>query len=90
MCLLATLVHFYYSLMRSGVLSTPLTSSEPHGLPILLQLRNQRVALSDNILVLPIFIVRPIRLNDGVDAVDGAGDAIGGDELGEVTRSMSV
>lgn len=38
----------------------------------------------DHISVLLILIIRPVRLDDAVDAVDGAGDAVRGDEFGEI------
>ena len=39
----------------------------------------------DHIGVLLILIIRPVRLDDAVDAVDGAGDAVCGDEFGEIS-----
>jgi hypothetical protein len=52
-----------------------------------LQLGDQLVALAHHVLVLLVLVVGPVRLDDAVagDAVDGAGDAAGGDELCEVT-----
>jgi hypothetical protein len=52
-----------------------------------LQLRNQLVALANNILVLLVFVVRSVRLDDtlAVDAVDGAWNPAAGNELGQVT-----
>jgi len=66
--------------------SRPLASPQPHGLAVLLQFGDQLVALADDILVLLVLVVGPVRLNDATagDAVNGAGDAAGGDELGEV------
>ena len=43
----------------------------------------------DHISVLLILIIRPVRLDDAVDAVDGAGDAVRGDEFGEIA-GMSI
>jgi hypothetical protein len=56
-----------------------------------LQLRNQLVALADNVLVLLVLVVGSVRLDDALarDAVNGAGDAAGGNESGEVTASES-
>ena len=67
--------------------SSPLTSPQPDGLAVLLQLGDQLVALAHHVLVLLVLVVGPVRLDDAVagDAVNGAGDAAGGDELGEVT-----
>ncbi len=64
--------------------SPPLTPPQPHSLPILLQLSNQPVPLLDDIRILLILIVRPVRLDDLVDAVDGAGDAVCGYEFCEI------
>jgi hypothetical protein len=52
-----------------------------------LQLGDQLVALTHHVLVLLVLVVRPVRLDDALagDAVNGAGDAAGGDEFGEVT-----
>jgi hypothetical protein len=51
-----------------------------------LQLGNQLVALADDILILLVLVVGAVRLNDATarDAVNGARDAAGGDELGKV------
>lgn len=38
----------------------------------------------DDVGVLLVLVVRAVRLDDAVDAVDGAGDAVCCDELGEV------
>ena len=40
----------------------------------------------DHIGVLLVLIVRAVGLDDAVDAVDGTGDTIGGDEFGEVAE----
>ena len=39
----------------------------------------------DDISVLLILIIRAVRFDDAVDAVNGAGDAVSGDEFGKVT-----
>lgn len=69
----------------------PLTSPQPDGLPILLQLSDELVALAHHVLVLLVLVVRPVRLDDAVarDAVDRAGDAAGGNKLGEVTMAVT-
>lgn len=66
----------------------PLTSPQPHRLTVLLQLGNQLVALADDVLVLLVLVVGAVRLNDATarDAVNGAGNAAGGDELGKVAE----
>jgi len=65
----------------------PFTAPQPHGLTVLLQLRNQLVTLANDILVLLVLVVGSVRLNDTLpgDAVDGAGDATGGDEASKIT-----
>lgn len=66
------------------IISSPLTPPQSHRLPVLLQFRNEPVTLLDDVCVLLVLVVGPVRLDDFVDAVDGAGDAVCGDELGEV------
>ena len=66
--------------------STPFTPPQPDRLAVFLQFRNQAIAVLDHIGVLLVLIVRAVGLDDAVDAVDGAGDAIGGDEFGEVAE----
>jgi hypothetical protein len=55
-----------------------------------LQLGDQLVALAHHVLVLLVLVVGSVGLDDTVarDAVNGAGDAAGGDELGEVADSI--
>ena len=66
--------------------SCSLASPQPHGLAVLLQLRDELVALLNDILVLLVLVVGPVCLDDALAcyAVDGTGDAAGGDELGKV------
>lgn len=66
------------------MLSPPLTPPQPHRLAVLLEFRNKPVALLDDVGVLLVLVVGPVGLDDLVDAVDGAGDAVGGDEFREV------
>ncbi len=67
----------------------PLTPPQPHRLPILLQFRNQPVPHLDHVGILAVLVVRPVGLDDLVDAVDGAGDAVCGDEFGEIAGGVS-
>lgn len=62
-----------------------LSASHPHGLAILLQFCDERVSLSDKVGVLLVLIVRSVCLDDAIDAVNCARDALGCDELGEIT-----
>ena len=68
--------------MRS---SSPLTSPQSHRLPVFLQLRDQPVTLLDHVGVLLVLVIGPVRFYDLVDAVDGAGYAVCGDEFGQIT-----
>lgn len=69
----------------------PLASPQPHGLAVLLKLGDELIALADHVLVLLVLVVGAVRLNHTLacDTVDGAGDAAGGDEAGEITRGQS-
>lgn len=60
---------------------SPLASPQSHRLSVLLQFRNQPVALLDDVRVLLILVVRPVRFYNLVDAVDGAGYAVCCDEF---------
>ena len=67
--------------------SPPLTAPQPHRLSVFLQFRNQPVALLDHVRILLVLVVWPVRLYDFVDPVDGAGDAVCGDEFRKVSES---
>jgi hypothetical protein len=69
-------------------LSSSLATSQPDGLPVLLQLGNKLVTLADDILVLLVLVVRAVGLDDtaACDTIDSAGNAAGGDELGQVAK----
>lgn len=79
---------------RSGACSLlrPLTPPQADGLAVLLQLGDQLVALAHHVLVLLVLVVGPVGLDDALagDAVNGAGDTAGGDELGEVAITRTV
>lgn len=62
--------------------SPPLAAPQSHRLSVFLQLRNQSVSLLDHVRVLLVLVVWPVRFDDLVDAVDGAGYAVRGDEFG--------
>lgn len=63
-----------------------LTPSQPNCLAVLLKLGNELVSLANDVLVLLILVIRPVGLDDTAarDAVDSAGNATGGNELGKV------
>lgn len=69
---------------------SPLTPSQPHCLPILLQLCDQLIALLHDIVVLFVLIIRTVRLDNTLSghAVNRAGDAVRGDEFCEVTERV--
>lgn len=85
-CLSVCLFVLLYSLLPSS----PLTPPQPHRLSVFLQFRNQPVALLDHVCVLLVLVVRPIGLDDLVDAVDGAGYAVCGDELRQVPEEKEM
>jgi hypothetical protein len=63
---------------------TTLAAPQPDSLTVLLQLRDELVTLLDRVCVLLVLVVWSIGLDDALDTVNGARDAVGGDELGEV------
>ena len=77
---------------RSTTKSRPFAAAKPHGLAVLLQLGNELVTLPHHVLVLLVLVVGAVRLDDALarDAVDGAGDAAGGDEAGEIADASSA
>lgn len=68
---------------------TPLTAPKTNGLSVLLELGNQGIAMLHHIRVLLVLVVGAVRLNDAVDTVNGARNAVAGDELGKVPRIAS-
>lgn len=63
-----------------------LTAPQSHSLAVLLELGDQLIALLHHIVVLLVLVVRAVGLDNALagDAVDGAWDALGGDELGKI------
>jgi hypothetical protein len=59
-------------------------------LAILLQLGDELISLLDHVCVLLVLVVWSVCLNDALDAVNGAWDAVCGDELGEVPDKVSI
>ena len=59
---------------------------QSHGLAVLLELGDQCIAVLDHIRVLLILVVGSVRLDDPVDPVDRARNAVVGNELGKITR----
>ncbi len=66
----------------------PLATPQPDGLPVFLQLSDQLITLSDDVLVLLVLVVGSVGLNDALacHAVDGAGDTAGSNEPGEIAK----
>jgi hypothetical protein len=73
----------HYTFSDSTCLAT-LASPQPHGLTVLLQLGNELITLFDHVCILLVLVVWAIRLDDALDAVDGARNAVGSDELGKI------
>ena len=67
-----------------GAFLSTLTTPQPDRLSILLQFGDQAIALLDDVGILLVLVIRAVGLDDAVDAVDGAWDAVCGDEFGEV------
>lgn len=67
--------------------STALTAPQPDSLAVLLQLCDKLVTLLDDVHVLLVLVVGSVGLDDALDAVNGARNAVGGNELGEVPAS---
>jgi hypothetical protein len=49
-----------------------------------LQLGNELITLLDDVRILLVLVVWPIRLDDALDTVNGAGYPVRGDEFGEI------
>ena len=54
---------------------------------IFLQLSDELITLLDNIVILLVLVIWPIRLDDAFagDTVDGAGNTVGCNEFGKIT-----
>lgn len=78
------------ALSRARIPLATLTSPQSNRLSVLLQLGDQLIALLNHIVVLLVLVVWSIRLDDFVDTVDCAWDAICGDEVGKVSIKTLV
>lgn len=67
----------------------PFASSQPHGLSVLLQFRNQGIAVLHNIRVLLVLVVWSVRLDDAIDPIDGACNPVAGNEFGKIPVAVS-
>lgn len=63
---------------------TTLAAPQPDSLTVLLQLRDELITLLDRVCVLLVLVVWSVGLDDALDTVNGAWDAVGGDEFGEI------
>lgn len=68
---------------------TPLTSTKTNRLSVLLELGNQGITVFHHIRVLLVLVIRAIGLNDPIDAVNRACNAVARDELGQIPRIAS-
>lgn len=78
---MTTVRKLYTAGKHTGLPLSALATPHPHGLSVLLQLRDELVPLLDHIVVLLVLVVWAICLDDAVHAVDGTRDAVGGDEV---------
>ena len=62
----------------------PFTPPQSHGLAVLLEFGDQRIAMLHHIRVLLVLVVGSVRLDNPIDSVDRARDAVAGDELGQI------
>ena len=65
--------------------SASFASAQPHRLTVLLKLRDQCITMLHYIRILLVLVVRPVRLDNPIHAVNRASNAIAGDKLGQVT-----
>lgn len=77
-------LHTSFPILVFGIHLTTLATPQPDSLAVLLQLGDELIALLDHIHILLVLVVGSVGLDDALDAVDGAGNAVCGDELGEV------
>ena len=62
----------------------PFTPPQPHGLAVFLEFGDQCITMLHHVRVLLVLVVGSVRLDNPIDAVDGARDAVAGDELGQI------
>lgn len=65
------------------------TAPKPDGLSIFLELGNQGITMFHNVGVLLVLVIRSVGLDDTIDAVNCAGNAVAGNELGQITKVES-
>lgn len=62
----------------------PFTPPQSHGLAVFLEFSDQRITMLHHIRVLLVLVVGSVRLDNPIDAVDRARNAVAGDELGQI------
>lgn len=62
----------------------PFTPPQSHGLAVFLEFGDQGITVLHHIRVLLVLVVGSVRLDDPIDAVDRARNAVAGDELGQI------
>ena len=76
------------------MLSTPplrsLTSPQPHGLAVLLELSNQLITLFHYVVILLVLVIWSVGFNDPLAShpVNGTWDPFSSDELGQVSEIL--
>ena len=61
-----------------------LAAAKANDLAVLLQLGDELITLLDDVAVLLVLIVGSVSLDNALDAIDGAGDAVSGDKFREI------
>lgn len=62
----------------------PFTPPQSHGLAVFLEFSDQRITMLHHIRVLLVLVVGSVRLDNPIDAVDRARNAVAGDEFGQI------
>jgi hypothetical protein len=63
---------------------TTLTATKSNGLSVFLEFGNQGVTVLHHVRVLLVLVIGSVGFNNSIDAVNRAGNAVAGDELGQV------
>lgn len=59
-------------------------------MPIFLEFGNQLISLLDDVSVLLVFVIWPVRFDDPVDSIDCAGYTVSRDEFGQVPEKIPI
>jgi hypothetical protein len=74
----------HYTPLPLDVTLATLTAPQPNRLTVLLQLGDKLITLLDDVRILLVLVVWSVGLDDALDTVDGARDAVCCDEFGKV------